>query len=146
MFQFFLIWKIVIFLKVILHSEATFYNLNVITSLAMLEKVKFLVFDIPHMWPIQMQCIFVNSGPLESGIQDFSNGNVNKKNGLLLAPCVGNISNLTSITSASKFIVKCNILGLKKNFQRLRLECFFPKLANMPPMMRKFVRTLNMYI
>jgi hypothetical protein len=93
-----------------------------------------------------MQCIFLNIGPLIFCIQDFLDDNINKTNGLLLPPCVGNISNLTIITSASKFIVKCEILGLKRTFKKLVLSIFFPKLANMPPMMRKFVGTLNMYL
>jgi hypothetical protein len=94
-----------------------------------------------------MQCIFVKSGPLVSCIQDFAIGNVNKKKWLPPTPCVGNISNLNSITSASKFIMKCEILGFKRNFQKTCFEyVFFPKLANMPPMMRKFIETLNMYL
>jgi hypothetical protein len=69
-----------------------------------------------------------------------------KKNGLLLPPYVGNISNLTSITCASKFIVKCEILGLKRTFKKHVLSIFFPKLVNMPPIMKKFVGNLNMYL
>jgi hypothetical protein len=69
----------------------------------------------------------VNNGPLVSCIQDFSNGNVSKNKRLPPTPCVENISNLNSITNASKFIMKCEILGLKRNFQRTCFEYVFSK-------------------
>ncbi len=50
-----------------------------------------------------------------------------KKKGFLLTSCVGNISNLNSITSVSKFIMKCEILGLKRNFQKTCFEYVFSK-------------------
>lgn len=50
------------------------------------------------------------------------------------------------MTHVFKLVVKCEILNLKENFQGRCFEHFFPKLLNMPPLMKKFVRAWDMFL
>jgi hypothetical protein len=52
---------------------------------------------------------------------------------------------LNIMTNIFKSIVKCEALGLKESYYEHVLGMFFPKLVNMPSMMRKFVNILNMF-
>jgi hypothetical protein len=49
------------------------------------------------------------------------------------------------MTTALKSIIKCKALGWRKAFTEHVLGMISPKLANMPFMMKKFVRALNMF-
>jgi hypothetical protein len=48
-------------------------------------------------------------------------------------------SNLNTLTDALKSIIKCETLGLEKTFREPVLIIFFPKHANMPQLMTKFI-------
>jgi len=50
-------------------------------------------------------------------------------------------SNLNALTNVLKYVVKFEILGLKESFQQTCFGHCFPKHANMPQLMTKFVRT-----
>jgi len=50
-------------------------------------------------------------------------------------------SNVNTLINALKFVVKCETLGLDESFQGISLVMFFPKHANIPQLMTKFVRT-----
>ncbi len=49
-------------------------------------------------------------------------------------------SNLNTLTNALKFVVKCETLGLEESFYGTCFGHFFPKHANMPQLMTKFVK------
>jgi len=49
------------------------------------------------------------------------------------------------MTTTLKSIIKCEALGLEEGFHRTCLGHDFPKLANMPLVMKKFGTTLNMF-
>jgi hypothetical protein len=49
------------------------------------------------------------------------------------------------MTNILKFVVKCEVLGLKVNFKEHILGMISPKLTNLPLVMKKFVRALNMF-
>jgi hypothetical protein len=48
-------------------------------------------------------------------------------------------SNLNTLNNVLKSVVKCETLGLEKSFQGTYFGHFFPKHANMPQLMTKFV-------
>ncbi len=54
-------------------------------------------------------------------------------------------SNLNTMTSVFKCVVKCEVYVWRKTFKQHPLGMFSPKLANMPLMMKKFVGHLNIF-
>ncbi len=128
MFQFFLIWKIVKFLKMTLHKLRPL-SISWMLSLVCpcLKRLNSLSFDIPHMWPIKMQCIFVNIGPLISCIQDFLDGNINKKKWPPPTPLCWKYFKFDLNNMCFKIHCEMWNFGLEKNFQKTCFEYFFSK-------------------
>ncbi len=54
-------------------------------------------------------------------------------------------SNLNTMTIALKFVVKCEVLGLVKNFKAFVLAMFFPKHVNMLLLTKKIARISSLF-